>query len=111
MMRRAARAKDLSGFCLADYLFHQELYRLSDNSFLIEACQATAVAPFAYILCDGLQKLPTDYFALAEDHQDMILAMKEGPEKAARVTRKRIEQRLNNSLRALRSAGYRTDRW
>jgi DNA-binding GntR family transcriptional regulator len=104
MMRRAARAKDLSRFCLADYAFHQELYRLSDNSFLIQACQAIAVAPFAYILCDSLHTLPADYLALAEDHQDMILAMKEGPETAAQVTRKRIEDWLNYSLRALRSA-------
>lgn len=103
VMRRAARGNDLARFCLADYEFHQQLYRLSDNSFLIQACQAVAVAPFAYILCDGPQKLPTDYLALAEDHQDVILAMEEGPDTAARVTRERIAAWMDCSLRALHS--------
>ena len=101
LMRRAARKKDLAKFCLADYQFHQEIYRLTGNSFLIQACQAIAAAPFAYILCDHLEALPTDYIALAEDHQELIGAMKEGPEKAARLTRDRIEGWLNHSLRAL----------
>src|ERR1700692_548354 len=48
LMRRAARKKDLAKFCLADYQFHQEVYRLTDNPFLIQACQAIAAAPFAY---------------------------------------------------------------
>jgi hypothetical protein len=77
---------------------------LTKGSSASQACQAIAVAPFAYILCDGLHTLPADYLALAEDHQDMILAMKEGPETAAQVTRKRIEDWLNYSLRALQSA-------
>jgi DNA-binding GntR family transcriptional regulator len=101
LMRRAARKKDLAKFCLADYQFHQEIYRLTGNSFLIQACQAIAAAPFAYVLCDHLEALPTDYVALAEDHQDLIRAMEEGPETAARVTRDRIESWLKHSLRAL----------
>jgi DNA-binding GntR family transcriptional regulator len=100
-MRRAARKKDLAKFCLADYQFHQEVYRLSGNSFLIQACQAIAAAPFAYILCDHLEALPTDYVALAEDHQDLIAAMEAGPETASRVTRDRIVAWLNHSLHAL----------
>jgi DNA-binding GntR family transcriptional regulator len=103
LMRRAARKKDLAKFCLADYQFHQEIYRLTANSFLIQACQAIAAAPFAYILCDHLEALPTDYLALAEDHQDLIHAMEQGPETAARITRDRIEGWLNHSLHALDS--------
>jgi len=103
-MRRAARAHDLPRFSMADYSFHQELYRRSRNSFLIQACQAIAVAPFAYVLCDHPEALPTDYLALAEDHQDLILAMPEGPEVAAQLTRERIEQWLEHSLRALTAA-------
>ncbi|MBZ5621271.1 MAG: GntR family transcriptional regulator [Acidobacteriia bacterium] len=102
-MRRAARAKDLPKFCLADYTFHQEIYRLSDNSFLIQACQAIAAAPFAYILCDHLEALPTDYLALAEDHHELILAIEEGPEAAVKLTRARIEEWRQHSLRALES--------
>jgi DNA-binding GntR family transcriptional regulator len=100
-MRTAARKKDLTKFCLADYQFHQDVYRLSANSFLIQACQAIAAAPFAYILCDHLEALPTDYLALAEDHQDLIRAMEEGPETAAKATRERIEGWLKHSLHAL----------
>lgn len=106
-MRRAARAKDLPKFCLADYTFHQEIYRLTGNSFLIQACQAIAAAPFAYLLCDTQSPLPTDYLALAEDHQDLILAMEEGPEPAERVMSSRIEQWRQHSFRALELIGDR----
>lgn len=100
-MRRAARAKNLAKFCLADYTFHQEVYKLTGNSFLIQACQAIAAAPFAYILCDHLEALPTDYLELAEDHQDLILAMENGPKAAEEVTRSRILQWRDHSLHAL----------
>ena len=100
-MRRAARANDLAKWGLADYTFHQEIYRLSGNAYLAQAAQAIAAAPFAYILCDHLEALPTDYLAMAEDHQDMLLAMAEGPETAAHVTRQHIEEWLNHSRRAL----------
>jgi DNA-binding GntR family transcriptional regulator len=100
-MRRAARAKDLAKWGLADYTFHQEIYRLSGNAYLMQAAQAIAAAPFAYILCDHLEALPTDYVAMAEDHQDMLRAMAEGPETAAAVTRQHIEEWLSHSRRAL----------
>ncbi len=100
-MRRAARAKDLPRWCLADYTFHQEIYRLSGNSYLMQAGQAIAAAPFAYILCDHLEALPTDYLAMAEDHQDVVRAMIDGPEAAADVTRKYVQEWLNHSRRAL----------
>lgn len=103
-MRRAARAKDLAKWGLADCTFHQEIYRLSGNVYLMQAAQAIAAAPFAYILCDHLEALPTDYLAMAEDHQDMVLAMAEGPENAAAVTRQHIEEWLSHSRRALAAA-------
>ena len=37
------------------------------------------------VLCDHLEALPTDYTALAEDHEDLIQAMAAGPETAARM--------------------------
>ena len=100
-MRRAARKRDLAKFCLADYLFHQEVYKQSGNSFLVKACQAISSAPFAYILCDHLDWLPADYLMVAEDHQAIIQAMEDGPETAANVTRERIAEWLRYSLRAL----------
>jgi DNA-binding GntR family transcriptional regulator len=109
LMRHAARHKDLAKFCLADYLFHQEVYRLTGNPFLIQACQAIAAAPFAYVLCNHLEALPTDYLALAEDHHALILAMEAGPEEAARATYSRIESWLSHSLRALEPATATVD--
>lgn len=103
-MRRAAKAHDLAEFCLADYTFHQEIYRLTGNSFLIQAGRALAAAPFAYVLCDHLEALPTDYLSLAEDHNGVMLAIAEGPESAAALTRDRIEKWRDHSIRALRSA-------
>jgi DNA-binding GntR family transcriptional regulator len=108
LMRRAARSRDLTKWCIADYTFHQEIYRLCGNPFLIQASQAIAAAPFAYILCDHLKELPTDYLSMAEDHHDMLLAMQEGPEAAVRVTRRLIDQWLDHSRRALASAVAQT---
>lgn len=105
-MRRAARSKDLARWGIADHAFHQEVYRLSGNPFLMQAAQAIAAAPFAYVLCDHPHALPTDYRALAEDHQKIVEAMEKGPEEAARVTRAGIEQWLRHSRRAL-EAGTR----
>jgi DNA-binding GntR family transcriptional regulator len=106
-LRRAARAHDIAKWGIADYTFHQEIYRLSNNPYLIQAAQAIAAAPFAYILCDHLEALPTDYLAMAEDHQDMIRAMAEGPETALAVTHTCLERWLNHSQRALSEASAR----
>jgi DNA-binding GntR family transcriptional regulator len=103
-MRRAARTKDLAKWGIADYTFHQEIYRLSGNPYLMQASQAIAAGPFAYILCDHLEALPTDYLSMAEDHEDVLQAIVEGPEAAARVTREHIEHWLNHSRRALQQA-------
>lgn len=100
-MRWAARTNDLSRFCLADYQFHQEVYRLSGNSFLIQACQAIAAAPFAYILCGLVSALPTDYGSLAEDHAEVVAAMEQSPEAAAALTAERIEGWRLHSAHAL----------
>ena len=100
-MRHAAGGQDLPQFCLADYTFHQELYRISGNPVLIQACEAIAAAPFAYILCDSASALPTNYMQLAEDHQEVILALEQGPEAAAEITRDRINAWRMHSVRAL----------
>ncbi|MFN0106884.1 MAG: GntR family transcriptional regulator [Bryobacteraceae bacterium] len=102
-MRQAAHAQDLPHFCLADYTFHQELYRITGNPVLTQACQAIAAAPFAYILCDCTSALPTDYVQLAEDHQEVILALEQSPEAAAEITRDRINAWRMHSARALES--------
>jgi DNA-binding GntR family transcriptional regulator len=100
-MRQAAEVHDLSRFCLADYGFHQELYRLSRNRFLIQACQAIAAGPFAYILCDCHEPLPTDYVSLANDHLEIINALKAGPQSAAECMRQKITVWRVWSMRAL----------
>jgi DNA-binding GntR family transcriptional regulator len=73
------------------------------------AGQAIAAGPFAYILCDHLEALPTDYLSMAEDHQDVLRAMMEGPEAAARATRNHIEEWLNHSRRALQQTAAKAD--
>ena len=107
-MRRAARTRDLAKWGIADYTFHQEIYRLSGNPYLLQASQAIAAAPFAYILCDHLEALPTDYLSMAEDHHEVVLAMAEGPETADRVIRTYIEKWLDHSRRALEHAAEQT---
>ena len=100
-MREAAETRDLSRFCLADYGFHQELYRLSSNRFLIQACQAIAAAPFAYILCDCHEPLPTDYVSLANEHQEIINALRAGPQPAGKFMRQKITRWRELSMQAL----------
>lgn len=107
-MLAAAEAHDLPRFCLADYSFHQELYRLSCNRFLIQACQAIAAAPFAYILCDCHEPLPTDYVALANDHQEIIRVLKAGPAPAAEFMRQKITVWRGWSMRALERQASRS---
>lgn len=102
-MRAAARSGKLSRFCVADYQFHQEIYAQSGNSFLIQACQAIAAAPFAYILCGRAAALPTNYLALAEDHAEIVLSLEAGPEAAEQIARDRIEAWRLHSLHALES--------
>lgn len=103
-MRYAASAKSLPDFCIADYGFHQEIYGLSMNPFFVQACRAIAAAPFAYILCDCVSALPTDYASLAEDHQEIISALISGPEMASEVTRARIEVWRSHSMAALHAS-------
>jgi len=89
-MRTASKARHLANFYLADYEFHQELYRLSQNRFLVQACRAIASAPFAYILCDRPKPLPTDYSKIAQDHEDIIQALLQGPEQAFQITHTKV---------------------
>jgi DNA-binding GntR family transcriptional regulator len=107
-MRAAAQRTDVPSFCLADYRFHQAIYAISGNSFLIQACQAIAAAPFAYILCGGAKGLPVDYHSLAEDHQSIITELQNGPEAAARITRERIQAWRLHSVHALNAAASAT---
>ncbi len=100
-MLRAAREQDLSRFCLADYSFHQEVFQLTRNPFLIQACEAIAAAPFAYLLCDSADTLPTDYVSLAESHREVIQAIEKGPDAAEQIVRARITVWRDHSLRAL----------
>jgi DNA-binding GntR family transcriptional regulator len=103
-MRRAAVARDLAKWGLADYMFHHELYRLAGNRYLARAAEAIAAAPFAYIFCDHLEALPTDYISMAEDHQAIVAGIEQGPVAAGQVIRQYIEQWLENSRRALEGA-------
>ena len=93
-MRTASKTRHLANFYLADYEFHQELYKLSQNRFLVQACQAIASAPFAYILCDRPKHLPTDYSKIAQDHEEIIQAVLEGPEQAFRITQTKLTKWL-----------------
>ncbi len=93
-MRSAGKTRHLASFYLADYEFHQNLYQLSRNRFLVQACQAVASAPFAYILCDQPKPLPADYREIAEDHEEVVQALIQGPEKALRVTQGKVSRWL-----------------
>ncbi|MEW5977747.1 MAG: GntR family transcriptional regulator [Acidobacteriota bacterium] len=102
-MRAAAKADDLSKFYLADYEFHQELYRLSDNPFLFQACQAIAAAPFAYLLSGHLELMPVNYLQVADDHEEIIEALLEGESKAIDVIGRKMKRWLKVQLEFLQS--------
>ena len=91
VMERAAKGPDVGDWCLADYRYHLEVYSQSDNRFLIQAGQAIAAVPFAYIMCDSLRALPSDNFALMTgEHRAQIEAFARGPEVAEQQTREYI---------------------
>ena len=97
-MRAATEKPDLPGFILADYGFHQTIYRLCGNQFLYQACQSVAAGSFAYILCGRPEPLPTDYRRLADDHQEVLEALRKGPEAAARVSAAKLKIWRNWSM-------------
>ncbi len=99
-MRKAAAEKDFSSFYLADYRFHQEVYQQSKNRFIIKACQAIAVAPFAYILIPNQQNnwIPFDYLQMATDHDDIIDAILDCPATAVKTMSEKLEQWLKTEL-------------
>lgn len=91
-MRVAAKKKEVPGFYLADYEFHQELYDLSANHFLQNACQAIAAAPFAYLLTTGTNEfIPIDYHRAVDDHEEIVRAIMHGPRQAIRVTKAKLD--------------------
>lgn len=102
-MKSAAAAHDLGAFCIADYAFHSDIYRLSGNSFLISASQAISAAPFAYILCSQPHPLPIDYSVLAQEHQQIIEAIVTGPECAEQFMREKVGRWFDLSTQFLKS--------
>jgi len=102
-MKSAAAARDLGAFCIADYEFHSDLYRLSGNSFLISASQAISAAPFAYILCSEPRPLATDYSALAREHEQIVEAIVTGPECAEQLMREKVGRWFDLSTQFLKS--------
>jgi DNA-binding GntR family transcriptional regulator len=90
-MRTAALRRDAGHWSIADFRFHQEVFRQSSNRFLIQAGQAIAAVPFVYILCEELRGLPSDDYAMMTDeHHAQIAALAQGPEVARRVSREFI---------------------
>lgn len=104
-MQRAAQGPDVGNWCIADYRFHQEVYRQSANRFLIQAGQAIAAVPFAYILCVPLRRLPSDDFTMMTgEHHAQIVAFGKGPDVAEAQTREFILRWLHWMLEADRAA-------
>ena len=90
-MREAAEQSNVPQFYLADYEFHQELYGLTCNPFLIQACEAIAAAPFVFILCGTTKALPADYRRVAEDHEDLVKALVSGPVETSQILEEKLK--------------------
>jgi len=102
-MRTAERNDDTSKFYIADYRFHQELYRQSKNPVIVRACQAVAVAPFAYLLTGSKDDLiPINYQVMVTDHEEIVDATMKGPTEAVAVVQSKLEKWLNTDLSYLR---------
>ncbi len=101
-MRSAAAHHDVPGFYLADYEFHQSLYRLAGNRFLLQAAQAVAAAPFVFILCGNGSELPMDYHHVGEDHEEIIQALLAGPVHTRHLTEAKLEKWLKSQIVFLR---------
>ena len=96
-MDSALKNDDTPGFYIADYRFHQELHRQSGSPVLIRACQAIALAPFAYLLSGQTDRLlPIEYPGTVNDHQEIVEAVMTSPAKAVEVIHLKIEKWLDN---------------
>ena len=92
-MRRAARKKDFPEFYQFDLRFHHALWDLANNEFLQRALSTLSVGPFAFVLAGSRAPLDVDYVRVAEDHRDILEAMKNSTAEAAR---KVMEEKLAN---------------
>lgn len=104
-MRSAASGSDVPGFYLADYEFHQNLYRMTGNPFLIQAAQAVAAAPFVFILCGTGSELPMNYHHVGEDHEEIIQALLAGPVHTRHLIEIKLEKWLKSQVVFLRGQG------
>lgn len=102
-MRAAERDNHTYRFYLADYGFHQELHRQSKSPVIIRACQAIAVAPFAYLLSGSTDDLlPINYETTIADHEQIVDAVMESPARAVEVVQAKVEKWLSNVMSHLR---------
>ena len=104
-MDSALRSGDTPRFYIADYRFHQELHRQSGSPVLIRACQAIALAPFAYLLSGQTDRLlPIPYPATVYDHQEIVEAVMTSPSRALEVIHAKVEKWLDNVSSHLRKS-------
>jgi DNA-binding GntR family transcriptional regulator len=92
-MRWAAQQKKWEEFYRFDFEFHNGLYRLADNEFLEAVLARLSVGVVAFVLAGLRIPLRINYVQVANDHAEVLDALREG---TARAARKLMEAKLRH---------------
>jgi DNA-binding GntR family transcriptional regulator len=106
-MKKAARKRDVEEFYRSDLDFHEMLWRLSENPFLVRALTQIAVPLFAFCMIKRLRELDIDLTENADDHESIVRAILGGNKETARhVGQQMLEKfwKLTKNLSEHRSA-------
>jgi DNA-binding GntR family transcriptional regulator len=75
-MKAAARKRDIENFFAHDFRFHQELWKLSGNSFLPKLLSQALLPLLAFLFIRNLRNnAPIDLVASAQAHEEIVEAI------------------------------------
>jgi DNA-binding GntR family transcriptional regulator len=102
-MRTAAGRNAIPEFYEIDLKFHRKLWSLANDEFLERALTPLSVGPIAFVLAGSPVPLQGNYVQVANDHVDILNALKT---KTAKEARKLMETKLR-SWHELQLPGFR----
>lgn len=91
-LARAAREKRVEDYYHLDLAFHQTLWKLSGNQFLVDALSRITIPVFAFCMLRELRHLDLDFVANAKRHETIAEALIVGDrDRAKEKTRASIQ--------------------
>jgi DNA-binding GntR family transcriptional regulator len=108
--KRAARERRVEEYYRLDLTFHQTLWKLSGNRFLVEALSKVTVPVFAFCMLRELRHLDLDFVANARRHEMIARSLLAGNrEQAKEQTRSSIQSFWKQIGRLVNSSANEED--